>query len=337
MKPYDLARPVLFRLDPEAAHHASLEAMRLLGLAPLAARLVRFRCRPRSRPVRAFGLNFAHPVGLAAGYDKDAQAIRGLGALGFSHVEVGTVTPRPQAGNPKPRIFRLPEDRGLINRLGFPSRGADFVAERLAKPRPPGLVVGVNIGKNKDTPNEEAAADYLALLEQFAPLADYLVVNVSSPNTVGLRHLQAREALESLLGALMSRRAQLAAQPPLLVKLAPDLDDQALDDALGALLDHGVDGVVATNTTIDRAGLSSTNAREVGGLSGAPLTQRATDFIAELQRRSEGKLPIIGVGGIFNADDAQAKLDAGATLVQLYTGLIYEGPTVVKRIVAGLR
>ncbi|MFT7581463.1 MAG: dihydroorotate dehydrogenase, partial [Myxococcota bacterium] len=292
------------------------------------------------RPVACFGLSFKNPIGLAAGYDKDGIGVQGLQSLGFGHIEVGTVTPLPQSGNPQPRVFRLAKDRAVINRLGFPSRGADFVAGRLRRLLRSDVIVGVNIGKNKDTPLEAASEDYVSLISQFAPLSDYLVVNISSPNTVGLRRLQARGALEGLIGTLVAHRNGLTdrgqAHVPLLVKLSPDLDDRALDDALQVLLDTGVDGVVATNTTLGRDGLQSPARGEKGGLSGAPLTKRATEVIAKIAQRTHGKLPIIGVGGVASAHEARAKLDAGATLVQLYSGLIYEGPGLVRRILKGL-
>ena len=333
---YRAVRPLLFRLAPEHAHEASLRAMQLVSASPALQALIRPLFQAPPCPVEAFGLSFANPLGLAAGYDKDAVAIAGLATLGFGHVEVGTVTLRPQPGNAGPRIFRLPADAAIVNRLGFPSRGADFAAAQLSRPRPPGLVVGVNIGKNKDTPLERAPEDYAALVDRFAPLADYLVINVSSPNTVGLRRLQGRAALEALLDAALARRDAQPRRTPLLVKLAPDLDDAGLDDALGVLLDRGVDGVVATNTTLSRAGLRSAGATAAGGLSGRPLTVRANALVAAISERTDGKLPIIGVGGIFTADDARARLDAGATLVQLYTSLVYEGPGVVQRIVRAL-
>lgn len=333
---YRAARPLLFRLAPEHAHEASLRAMQLVSASRALQALIRPLFQAPPCPVEAFGLSFANPLGLAAGYDKDAVAIAGLATLGFGHVEVGTVTLRPQPGNAGPRIFRLPADAAIVNRLGFPSRGADFAAAQLSRPRPPGLVVGVNIGKNKDTPLERAPEDYAALVDRLAPLADYLVINVSSPNTVGLRRLQGRAALEALLDAALARRDAQPRRTPLLVKLAPDLDDAGLDDALGVLLDRGVDGVVATNTTLSRAGLRSAGATAAGGLSGRPLTVRANALVAAISERTDGKLPIIGVGGIFTADDARARLDAGATLVQLYTSLVYEGPGVVQRIVRAL-
>ncbi len=338
---YSIIRPLLFRLDPEQAHHLTLQLLRLLGAVPVLNGAVRrLYAGPGSKPVEAFGLTFPNAVGLAAGYDKDGLGWRGLGALGFGHIEVGTVTPRPQAGNPRPRLFRLPAEKSLINRMGFPGLGADFVEGRLAGPRPPGLILGVNLGKNKDTPLEEAASDYELLLERFAPLADYLVVNVSSPNTVGLRRLQARQALDALLSRLAARRAEQAArlgrQVPLLVKLAPDLAEAELADSLDVIQLHGLDGVIATNTTISREGLHSPLAVESGGLSGAALTARSTAMIASIRRLTAGALPVIGVGGIMNAADAREKLEAGAVLVQVYSGLVYRGPSLVREILRGI-
>jgi dihydroorotate dehydrogenase len=333
---YRAVRPLLFRLAPERAHAASLRAMQLVSASRALQALIRPLFQAPPCPVEAFGLRFQNPLGLAAGYDKDAVAVAGLATLGFGHLEVGTVTLRPQPGNAGPRVFRLPVDAAIVNRLGFPSRGADFVAAQLSRPRPPGLVVGVNIGKNKDTPLERAPEDYAALVDRFAPLADYLVINVSSPNTIGLRRLQGRAALEALLDAALASRDAQPRRTPLLVKLAPDLDDAGLDDALGVLLDRGVDGVVATNTTLSRAGLRSAGATAAGGLSGRPLTVRANALVAAIAERAGGKLPIIGVGGISTAEDVRARLDAGATLVQLYTSLVYEGPGVVQRIVRAL-
>jgi dihydroorotate dehydrogenase len=336
---YPFFRSLLFRLDPEAAHGLTLSLIRLAGQLPPVRGLLRAVFRGPSRPVNAFGLSFANPVGLAAGYDKDGLGWRGLAALGFGHIEVGTVTPRPQPGNPKPRLFRLVEERAVINRMGFPGRGAAFVARQLSAPRPKNLVLGVNIGKNKDTPLEDAAADYLSLLSTFAPLADYLAINVSSPNTVGLRRLQARDTLQALLAALAEQRKQevqrLGRPVPLLVKLAPDLADDELDDALQAVLDTGMDGVVATNTTLGRDGVRSPLAAETGGLSGAPLRALSTQIVGKIAARTEGRpqgaLPVIGVGGVGSARDVQEKLDAGACLVQVYTALIYEGPGLVKK------
>lgn len=334
---YPLLRPLLFRLDPEGAHALSLSLLRAAGSLPPVSALLRRAFAAPECPVTAFGLAFRNPVGLAAGYDKDARAWRGLAALGFGHLELGTVTPLPQPGNPRPRLFRLPEDRAVINRLGFPGKGAAFVEKQLGSvSRPPSPVLGLNLGKNKDTPNEEAARDYLFLMEKFAPLADYLAINVSSPNTLGLRRLQARDALEALLAQLATSRRQSPVPRPLLVKLSPDLTDTELDDALEALTRTGMDGVIAANTTLARAGLRSPHAAEPGGLSGAPLTGRATELVAKIHRRTGGRLPIVGVGGIMTPADARARLDAGATLVQVYTGLVYAGPGLAQQIVRAL-
>ena len=310
--------------------------MHLVGRLPALRRGLRCLFRVERKPVEVFGLTFPNPVGIAAGYDKDGQAFRGLSALGAGHVEIGTVTPEPQAGNPRPRIFRLPEDEALINRMGFPGRGMDAVLQSVTGPRPQNLVVGINIGKNKDTPNSQAVKDYLALLRGFAPEADYIAINVSSPNTVGLRELQGGEALRALLSVCIEERDQLRARLdkplPVLVKLAPDLNDQELDEALDAVLHSGIDGVIATNTTVNRTGLKSPKQGERGGLSGKPLSSASTDMIEKISRRTDGSLPIIGVGGIMSADDARVKLQAGASLVQVYTGLVYHGPGLIRDI-----
>jgi dihydroorotate dehydrogenase len=330
-------RLLFFRLDPETAHHLTLKLIRLGAYQPFKTLLQAMYTTP------------AKPVGLAAGYDKDGLAWRGLATLGFGHIEVGTVTPLPQPGNPRPRLFRLVEDRALINRLGFPGMGADAVAARVIQ-KPglggmPGLkdsqvILGVNLGKNKDTPLENAASDYLALLRQFTPLADYLAINVSSPNTAGLRRLQGRDMLESLLGAVAKERASIASgsgqRPPILVKLAPDLSDEELDDALDVILCTGMDGVIATNTTLGRAGLHSSRSGETGGLSGEPLRVRSEAVLRYVVRRLDGRLPVVSAGGIMKPEHARARLDAGAILVQVYTGLVYAGPGLVKQILRNI-
>lgn len=336
---YRLFRPLLFRLDPERAHAFSLRLMNAVGRSQwLTSLLCRGYAAPH-HPVKVFGLTFPNPVGLAAGYDKDGLGWRGLACLGFGHIEVGTVTPLPQPGNPAPRLFRLPEDQALINRLGFPGKGAAYVARQLQGKRPRQVLLGVNLGKNADTPLDQAASDYLELMQVFARLADYLVINVSSPNTTGLRRLQARQALSELLYALVEKRRWLAVEngrrTPLLVKLAPDLEDDELDDALEVLISHRVDGVVATNTTTRRDSLRSASAREPGGLSGAPLRARSTQAVRRLVERSQGKLPVVAVGGVMSCDDLKEKLDAGAALVQVYTGLVYRGPGLVKELLKG--
>jgi dihydroorotate dehydrogenase len=285
--------------------------------------------------VEAFGLRFKNPVGLAAGYDKNGLAVAGLACLGFGHIEVGTVTRLPQAGNPRPRIHRVPEAGGIVNRMGFPNAGVE--ALRL----PPGLRrqvrLGFNIGKGKDTPLERAAEDYCELLRRVHNLADYVTVNVSSPNTVGLRQLQARAALEGLLGEVTKVRDELRPRVPLLVKIAPDMGEAEIDDVLAAVAATGVDGVIATNTTVGREGVPDYAAALQGGLSGRPLRARATEIVRYIARRTEGRLPIIGVGGIASAADALEKLEAGARLVQVYTGLIYAGPGLVKAINAAAK
>lgn len=334
---YSLFRPLMFSMDPERVHALTLRLLRVIGQLPPLGAFVRSLYRVPEKPVQVFGLTFSNPVGLAAGYDKDGTAWRGLACLGFGHIEVGTVTPRQQSGNQLPRLFRLPGDRALINRLGFPGRGAESVARQFQYERKKDLVLGVNLGMNKDTPLIDAVDDYLALLHIFAPLADYLVLNVSSPNTVGLRRLQAKDTLHQLLTAMdKERRRSLSPDgvpTPLLVKLAPDLTDSELDDALEVITDIGLDGVVATNTTISRDGLTGAHSDEMGGLSGAPLRARSTEMIGRIYQQTGGKLPIIGVGGIMDADGAREKLDAGASLVQVYTGLVYRGPNLVREIV----
>jgi dihydroorotate dehydrogenase len=349
---YNFVRPLLFRLDPERAHALTLSALRLTGaLPPVLWGVSRFFKSP-PKPVSAFGLTFKNPVGLAAGYDKDGLALRGLGALGFGHIEIGTVTPRPQPGNPPPRLFRLVEDEAVINRLGFPGKGADYVAGRLlpygmlrdrrggyAPPRND-IVIGVNLGKNKDTPLEEAANDYLMLMRRFMVLADYLTINVSSPNTVGLRRLQGRALLEALLDAVARGRRAIAAgqagNAPILVKLAPDLTDEELDDALGVILDKGMDGLIVTNTTLGRQGLRSGHQGQGGGLSGAPLRVRSEAVLRQAVRRVDGRIPVVSAGGIMSPEDAKRRLDMGAALVQVYTGLVYRGPGLVQEIIQSL-
>ncbi len=337
---YPAIRTLLFQLDPERAHALNLSLLRFAGRMPPVAALLRsmFVCPPR--PVDVFGLQFTNPVGLAAGYDKDGIAWLGLACLGFGHIEVGTVTPRAQVGNPQPRLFRLPEEKALINRMGFPGRGADYVSGQLIAPRPAGLILGVNLGKNKDTPLEDAAEDYLSLMKTFAPLADYLAINVSSPNTIGLRRLQARQALGELLGRLEAERRNLSAslsrKVPILVKLAPDLTEDELNDALEVILGSGVDGVIASNTTLSRDGVRSARGSEAGGLSGAPLRAKSTQMIRAIYARTKGDLPIVGVGGVMSPEHAREKLEAGASLVQVYTGLVYAGPALVKSIVTAL-
>ncbi len=338
---YRFFRPLLFKLQPETAHQLTLRLIRFGGVEPIGAILRLLYHAPR-KPVKAFGLQFRNPVGLAAGYDKDGEAWLGLSSLGFGHIEIGTVTPLPQPGNLKPRVFRLVEDEAVINRMGFPGKGAEAVMRSLkrAGPRDGSTILGVNLGKNKKTPNEEAVFDYLALLQNFAPLADYLAINVSSPNTVGLRRLQGREALEALLTQLSAQKkleeAKLKKRLPVLVKLAPDLGETELDDALEVILRTGMDGVIVTNTSLSREGLRSASRAEEGGLSGRPLSRLSEDMLSLSLRRLDGKLPVVSVGGIMTPEDAKRRLEMGAALVQVYTGLVYAGPGLVKKIVKSL-
>jgi dihydroorotate dehydrogenase len=338
---YPLFRPLLFKLDPEAAHSLTLNLVRLAGILPPSRWLLQAMYAAPEKPVEVFGLQFKNPVGLAAGYDKDGIAIRGLAALGFGHLELGTVTPRPQPGNPQPRVFRLVEDQAVINRMGFPGLGAEAVAKKVsALARSNGqtwkranVIIGLNLGKNKDTPLENAADDYVTLMRTFAPLADYLAINISSPNTVGLRRLQGREMLESLLKKINQERAICNVQRPILVKLAPDLSDEELDDALDVILRTGMDGVIATNTTLGRAGLASRHQGETGGLSGRPLTVRSEAVLDQVLKHLDGRLPVVSVGGIMSPEDAKRRLAKGAALVQVYTGLVYAGPGLVQKII----
>jgi dihydroorotate dehydrogenase len=309
----------------------------LLRVAPrICASMRRRRAPPRPAWMTRFaGLTWENPVGLAAGLDKDAVAVEGMFALGFGAVEVGTLTPRPQPGNPSPRLFRLPEHEAVINRMGFNNHGAAAAAERLRALRfRPGRL-GVNIGKNKDTPLERAADDYVACVDVLAPLADYVVVNASSPNTPGLRSLQEPEALAALLRRVRARLREVADAKPLFLKIAPDLGPEAVDAVVDVCLATGVDGLIATNTTVARP-FAHPLASEAGGLSGAPLREPATWVISRAYRRANGRLPIIGVGGIFSAEDAYAKIQAGASMVQVYTGFIYRGPALVRDILEGM-
>ena len=337
---YRLLRSLLFRLDPEVAHQLTLYALRIGGVEPFASLLRSIYSAPQ-KPVHAFGLTFKNPVGLAAGYDKDAVAINGLSALGFGHLEIGTVTLKPQPGNPKPRVFRLPEDNAVINRMGFPGKGAAFVVDKLTRLnvrmfKRTNTILGLNIGKNKDTLLEEAADDYIELMKMFSPLADYLTINISSPNTVGLRRLQGREMLENLLGQIKLERENLKVKLPILVKIAPDLSDDELDDAIGVILDKNMDGIIATNTTLARDGLRSKHQRETGGLSGSPLTVKSEAILSRVVKLVNGKVPVVSAGGIMSPDDAKKRLALGASLVQVYTGLVYRGPSLVREIVKNL-
>ena len=322
------AKPLLFSLDPETAHHLALGCLRAVSrFSPLPGLLRAFR--PGSNPTRVFDLAFPNPVGLAAGFDKNGVALPAWEALGFGFVEIGTVTARPQPGNPKPRIFRYPEKAALVNRLGFNNDGADTVAARLhalrARGRWPRIPVGINLGKSKATPIDEAADDYLYSFRKLREFADYLVLNVSSPNTPGLRSLQDATALNELLQTI--ERDNVASPKPILLKIAPDISFEHLDDIIAACERHGLAGLIATNTTLDHSAVASAG-DEAGGLSGTPLRARSTALVAAIKQRTQ--LPIIGVGGIDDAESAREKFAAGAALVQVYTGYIYRGPGLLR-------
>jgi len=336
---YGLARPFLFGLEAERAHALglrSLETAWRLGMVPLLG------ARPHPFPTNVLGLTFPNPVGLAAGLDKNGAHIDALFALGFGSVEIGTVTPRAQPGNPQPRMFRLPRYRALINRLGFNNEGVDALVANVGRARRRTGPLGINIGKNKDTPNESADRDYLHCLERVYPLADYVTVNISSPNTAGLRELQEEQALRRLVGTLREAQERLGAKHgkrvPMLVKIAPDLSDDDVHAAARVLGDLQVDGVIATNTTVSRISVQDDpRSRETGGLSGEPLMNKSTAVLRMLRTRMPEAIPLVGVGGILSGADAVKKMSAGASLVQVYTGLIYRGPTLIGECVEAIR
>ncbi len=337
-----IVRPLLFQIDPERVHHLSFRWLRTLyaipGMGAIGRALHRHDRPDLEREV--FGLKFRNPVGLAAGFDKDALLGEKWENVGFGFVEVGTVTPRPQVGNPKQRLFRLPADGGIINRMGFNNGGVEAMVERLKGMKRRGIVIGGNIGKNKDTPNDQAVEDYKICFEALFPYVDYFVVNVSSPNTPGLRDLQDKAPLTKLLQTLQDLNQARPAPKPLLLKIAPDLTDGQLDDIVEIAQTTRLAGLVATNTTISRAGLSTpegeVEAIGAGGLSGQPLSDRSTEVIRYIRAKAGPELPIIGVGGIMSPEDARAKMDAGATLIQVYTGFVYNGPNFPKQICKAL-
>ncbi len=331
-----IIRPLLFRLDPEKAHHLTFSALRFLSSIPGIPSILKsqYEINDPKLEREVFGLKFKNPVGLAAGLDKDAKLYKQLSGLGFGFIEIGTLTPLPQDGNPKKRLFRLKEDSAIINRMGFNNGGVVAAVERLKKnPKGKGhVLIGGNIGKNKVTPNDEAALDYLKSFDALYDYVDYFVVNVSSPNTPNLRELQDKEPLTNLLMTLQEQNATKPKSKPILLKIAPDLTNEQLLDIIEIVKTTLIAGVIATNTTITRDGLQSDNKIETGGLSGKPLTQRSTEVIRFLSERSNKAFPIIGVGGIHTPEDAIEKLKAGASLIQLYTGFIYEGPGLIKAI-----
>ncbi|MEW7865225.1 quinone-dependent dihydroorotate dehydrogenase [Aeromonas diversa] len=334
---YPLARHFLFKLDPEVAHELSIKQLSRLQNTPL-DRLFRQTLLPR--PVTVMGLNFANPVGLAAGLDKDGECIDAFGAMGFGFVEVGTVTPRPQSGNDKPRLFRVIPGEGIINRMGFNNKGVDHLVENVKRARYQGII-GINIGKNKDTPLEHGKDDYLICMDKVYDHAGYIAVNISSPNTPGLRQLQYGDALDDLLGSLKHRQQELAERykkyVPVTVKIAPDLSDTEIEQVADCFVRHKLDGVIATNTTLARDMIyDMPHAQEAGGLSGRPLQPRSTEVIRQLSGYLKGAMPIIGVGGIDSAMAAREKMAAGASLVQIYSGFIYKGPGLIKDIVTNI-
>jgi dihydroorotate dehydrogenase len=335
---YPLILPALFALDPETAHHLTLNGLETaykLGVLPLLARL------PEDDPRTVMGLTFRNPVGLAAGLDKNGDCIDGLAALGFGFIEIGTVTPRPQPGNPKPRLFRLPQAQGVINRMGFNNQGVDNLIANVER-ADYGGILGINIGKNADTPIERAADDYLIGLRKVYPHASYVAINISSPNTKNLRQLQGGDELDALLAQLKAEQEKLAQQHgkyvPVAVKIAPDLDSEQVQQIAALLMRHRIDGVIATNTTLSRVGVEGLeHGDETGGLSGAPVRDKSTAVIRQLAAELQGALPIIGVGGILSGKDAVEKMQAGASLVQLYSGIIYRGPELVEECAAAIR
>lgn len=338
MNLYPLLRPALFSLDPELAHQLTLKSLKLLQQSGL-AQLLPAQSAPQ--PLTVMGLNFKNPVGLAAGMDKNGDYIDALCALGFGFIEIGTVTPRPQAGNPKPRLFRLPEHQAIINRMGFNNAGVDYLLRQVKGARN-NAIIGINIAKNLATPIEDAVADYLICLRKSYAAASYITLNVSSPNSKNLRQLQHADAIKKLLSALKEEQLKLAASQqkytPLVVKIAPDLSDAEITTIAQLLGEFAIDGVLATNTTVARNEVQAhRHAKQAGGLSGAPLTEQATSVVARLAAELKGTIPIIAVGGILSGQDAQDKLDAGASLVQIYSGLIYRGPQLIEDILQTLR
>jgi dihydroorotate dehydrogenase len=337
-----LIRPLLFAFDPEGVHHFTFSVLSIALSIPLIPSVLRKMYSKTSPNLerKLWGLTFPNPVGLAAGFDKDARIGTNWKYLGFGFVEIGTITPRPQEGNPKKRLFRLPKDSAIINRMGFNNLGLDVAVERLKKMDKTGIILGGNIGKNKDTPNEKAVEDYLICFEKLFPYVDYFVVNVSSPNTPNLRALQEKEPLTQLLVTLNEKNQTMQNPKPILLKIAPDLTESQLDDIIEVINTSQIQGIIATNTTIDRSNLQTETAEieaiGAGGLSGKPLTEKSLNVIRYLHEKSQGKFPIIAVGGIMSAKDAQDKLAAGASLVQIYTGFVYNGPSFVKEILKSL-
>jgi dihydroorotate dehydrogenase len=338
---YALIRSVLFWFDAEKVHHFAMNSLRFVCRIPFGRKIIQSVYQTKSKPVPLLGLKFPNVVGLAAGFDKNALYLNELSALGFGFVEIGTVTPLPQDGNEKPRLFRLPQDKALINRMGFNNHGANAIAERLkawqANTKKSSLIIGGNIGKNKNTPNELAWQDYEKCFLALHDHVDYFVVNVSSPNTPGLRQLQEKDALQKILTHLQQLNRQRTIQRPLLLKIAPDLTTDQVNDVIALAIEINLDGLVVSNTTIDRSNLQTPTSEVekigAGGLSGLPVKNKSTQLIQYIHQQTKGQLPIIGSGGIFTANDAREKMMAGSSLVQVWTGFVYEGPAIVKKIV----
>jgi dihydroorotate dehydrogenase len=335
---YPAIRKVLFQFDAETIHELTIKGLKSTGSTPLNAL---YKQRVTNKPVTVMGIDFPNPLGLAAGLDKNGECINAFAAMGFGFIEIGTVTPRPQPGNPKPRIFRLPEANAVINRMGFNNKGVDYLVSQVRAAKFRG-VLGINIGKNKDTPDENAKDDYIHCMQKVYDFASYITINISSPNTPGLRSLQYGDALNELLSALKVEQAQLEKKynkyVPIAVKIAPDLTEDEVKSIAISLIDNNIDGVIATNTTLSREGVEGLEySNEQGGLSGAPVKDKSTTVISLLATALDNKLPIIGVGGIASSHDANEKLIAGASLVQIYTGFIYQGPPLVKEIVEGVK
>ncbi len=336
---YKALKSLLFRVSPERAHKMSMDMLERMSSLPMSGLLM--PSLPECKPVEVAGISFPHPVGLAAGFDKNAKHTDSLAKLGFGHVEIGTVTPLAQEGNPKPRLFRLPKDRALLNRMGFNNEGMEAAATRLKNRKNKSLIIGGNIGKNKITPNEKAHEDYLKCFDTLYKEVDYFVVNVSSPNTPDLRALQEKEPLGKLLELLQKRNREKHDTKPIFLKIAPDLNEHQINDILEIVEHKKLAGMVVSNTTIERQlphySQNYLQKLGAGGISGAPVAERSTELINYINKKTTGKLPIIGVGGIFTAEDAQKKIDAGASLVQVYTGFVYQGPTLVRDILKSLK
>ncbi|QPA32544.1 quinone-dependent dihydroorotate dehydrogenase [Thermaerobacillus caldiproteolyticus] len=335
---YALFRNLLFKMDPEKAHIFTIWFLKMMQSTPLLMEQFsrKGKFHDRRLQIDCLGLTFPNPIGLAAGFDKHAEVYPALSSLGFGSIEVGAITPKPQEGNPKPRLYRLQEDKAIINRMGFNSHGIEEAKKRFRTLPRPEIPIGINLGKNKLTPNENAALDYIKGLEQLYNWGDYFVINISSPNTKGLRDLQSSNMLEPLLSSILTKRNELASKHgfyrPIVLKIAPDLNNNQLEEIISVCLDVNIDGIIATNTTVSRDGLTSPHRNQTGGLSGRPLAKRSTEVIYRIFQLTKGKIPIIGSGGVFSGQDAYEKIKAGASLIQVYTGMIYRGPFIANKI-----